>query len=274
MTSFHDMLKQKDTANGVLVMGIVNCTPDSFSDGRDGINPVDKALRLIDEGADIIDIGGESTRPGAEEVSLDIEIGRIQNVLLQIKKFRPSAVVSIDTRKSECAEQMLTFGADIINDVSGLTYSENMAEIVAKFNAALIIMHSCGKGVSNTAAEYSNITDDVFEFLKKQKEYAISKGVSAEKIAIDIGLGFSKNTEENCILLKNLHKFTLLAPVLVGASRKRFVRELANSDTPSDTDSCSAFIGALAALEGAKLLRVHDVQETLKFLKIMNKVRN
>lgn len=274
MTSFHDMLKQKDTANGVLVMGIVNCTPDSFSDGSDGINPVNKALRLIDEGADIIDIGGESTRPGAEEVPLDIEIGRIQNVLLQIKKLRPSAVVSIDTRKSLCAEKMLSFGADIINDVSGLTYSENMAETVAKFNAALIIMHSCGKGVSNTAAEYSNITNDVYNFLKKQKEYAVSQGVSAEKIAIDIGLGFSKNTEENCILLKNLHKFTPLAPVLAGASRKRFVRELADAKTVSESDIYSALIGTAAVTEGAKILRVHNVRETLKFLNIMDKIRN
>ncbi len=274
MTSLHDMLAQKDTLNGVLVMGIVNTAPDSFSDGSDGLDPVDKALQLLDEGADIIDIGGESTRPDADEIPVDIEIKRVQNVLLQIKKLRPSAIVSIDTRKSKCAAEMLNFGADIINDVSGLTYSEDMAQITASFNANLIIMHSCGKGVSAQLHTYNNIADEVFNFLLQQKNTAISHGVAPQNIAVDPGLGFSKNTDENCIMLKNTGKFSEIAPVLIGCSRKRFVRELGEVNEIADSDTYSAYVGALSVLEGAKILRVHNVRETVKFLNIMNKIRS
>lgn len=274
MISIHDMLAEKNAAKGVLVMGIVNTAPDSFSDGNDGINPVDKALQMIDDGANIIDIGGESTRPGAEEIPLEIEIERVKNVLQQIKKLRPSAIVSIDTRKSKCAKVMLELGADIINDVSGLTYSNDMAQTVAAFDANLVIMHSLGKGVSNIKNKYNNVADEVFDFLKQQKDYASACGVHADKIAIDPGLGFSKNTEDNCILLKNIKKFTSLAVVLIGASRKRFVRELAGIDSPVASDPYSAFIAAQSALEGAKILRVHNVRETLKILNIIDKIRS
>ena len=274
MTSIHDMLEKKNAAKGVLVMGIVNTAPDSFSDGNDGINPVDKALRLIDDGADIIDIGGESTRPGAEEIPLEIEIERVKNVLQQIKKLRPSVIASIDTRKSKCAEVMLELGADIINDVSGLAYSNDMAQTVAAFNANLIIMHSLGKGISNIRANYNNVAEEVFDFLKQQKDYALSCGIHADKIAVDPGLGFSKNTEENCILLKNIKKFTSLAVVLIGASRKRFVRELAGIDSPADSDPYSAFIAAQSVLEGSKMIRVHTVRETLKVLNMIDKIRS
>lgn len=274
MTSLHDMLAQKDTLNGVLVMGIVNTAPDSFSDGSDGIDPVDKALKLLDEGADIIDIGGESTRPDADEIPVDIEIKRVQDVLLQIKKLRPSAVVSIDTRKSKCAAKMLELGADIINDVSGLTYSKDMAQITASFNANLIIMHSCGKGVSAELHTYNNIADEVYDFLLKQKNLAISHGVMPQNIAVDPGLGFSKNTAENCIMLKNTGRFAGIAPVLIGCSRKRFVRDLGDIKEFAISDTYSAYIGALSVLEGAKILRVHNVTETVKFLNIMNKIRS
>ena len=274
MISIHDMLAEKNAAKGVLVMGIVNTAPDSFSDGNDGINPVDKALQMIDDGANIIDIGGESTRPGAEEIPLEIEIERVKNVLQQIKKLRPSAIVSIDTRKSKCAKVMLELGADIINDVSGLTYSNDMAQTVAAFDANLVIMHSLGKGVSNIKNKYNNVADEVFDFLKQQKSYASACGVHADKIAVDPGLGFSKNTEDNCILLKNIKKFTSLAVVLIGASRKRFVRELAGIDSPAASDPYSAFIAAQSALEGAKILRVHNVRETLKVLNMIDKIRS
>ena len=274
MTSIHDMIEKKNTGNGVLVMGIVNTAPDSFSDGNDGINPADKALQLIDDGANIIDIGGESTRPGADDIPLETEIERVKNVLVQVKKLRPDIAVSIDTRKSKCAKIMLELGADIINDVSGLTYSNDMAQTVAVFNANLIIMHSLGKGVSNIKAKYDDVADEVFNFLKQQKNFAVSCGVKAEKIAVDPGLGFSKNTEENCMILKNTRKFTALAPVLIGASRKRFVRELAGIENPADSDIYSAFIAAESAVEGAKILRVHNVKETLKVLNMIEKIRS
>lgn len=256
------------------VMGIVNVTPDSFSDGKDSEKAIDKALRLIDEGADIIDIGGESTRPGAMEVSEDTEKKRVLDLLLPLKKMRPQICVSIDTRKSSCAEVFLDNGADIINDVSGLTYSADMAEIAAKYNSGLIIMHSAAKGVADAKCFYSDVVSDVCDFLQKQKNYAIQCGVKPENIIIDPGIGFSKNSSENFELLKNIKRLQNIAPVLIGHSRKRFIRDFLGIDTPKDSDGATALLSVFAAVDGCAVLRVHNVKMTVDFLRLTDKLRS
>ncbi len=256
-----------------LVMGIVNTAPDSFSDGNESSNALDKALQMLDDGADIIDIGGESTRPGAAEISADVEISRVLGVLTNLKKLRPDAQVSVDTRKSLCAKVFLDNGADIINDVSGLQYSPDMADIAAEYGAYLIIMHSIGGGISGLEHKYSNILQEVGDFLKKQIEFAVQRGVEREKIIIDPGLGFSKTAAENFELLRNIRKLTAIAPVLIGHSRKRFIREKMNIIQAHDADEISALISVLSADNGASVLRVHDVRRTVGFLNIREEMR-
>ncbi|MBR2508235.1 MAG: dihydropteroate synthase [Lentisphaeria bacterium] len=273
MSNFSDMSDFLHASGRALVMGIVNCTPDSFSGGNSKQQSIDLALRLLDEGADILDLGGESTRPGAEEVPLETEIERLLGVLQTVKKLRPASIISIDTRKSKCAGICLDNGADIINDVSGLVYSPDMAEVVRYFNAKLVIMHSLDGGKSNTQHQYSDVVREVYDFLQKQFEYAVKCGVAAENIIVDPGIGFSKSAAENFELLKNIDIFREIAPVLAGHSRKRFIRETLNINEPADSDGATALISVLAAQKGASIVRVHDVKTTVDYLKIAEKMR-
>lgn len=273
MNNFSDILDHLHVKKRALVMGIVNCTPDSFSDKHTQAGAIDCALKLLDEGADILDLGGESTRPGSSEVPLETEINRVLGVLKEVKKLRTDAVISIDTRKSACAMICLDNGADIINDVSGLAYSADMAEIVAEYDAGLLIMHSL-KGVADAECQYKNIVEDVYDFLQKKFDFAVKCGVSAAKIMVDPGIGFSKNTAENFELLKNIELFKKIAPVLVGHSRKRFIRDFLNISEISASDGATALISVLAAQKGASVIRVHDVKTTLEYLRIAEQMRS
>lgn len=273
MNCIQDKLDLQHASGRALVMGIVNVTPDSFSTANTPEQAVDEALKMLDDGADILDIGGESTRPGAAEITPEVEISRVIPVLRKIKKLRPDSCISIDTRKSSCAHIALDNGADIINDVSGLTYSPDMAEIIAGYDAYCIIMHSLAKGRADAEASYNNMIREITDFLNQQLNYAVSCGVTRNKIIIDPGIGFSKNTEENFTILQNIPQFSKIAPVLTGHSRKKFLRDFTGLKTPQEADHITALIAVLAEEMQTAIVRVHNVRETVDFLNIARKIR-
>lgn len=263
-----------------LVMAILNVTPDSFSDGGKFYS-IDEALRqaekLIGDGADILDIGGESTRPNSARVSAEDEIKRTVPIIEEITK-RFDVPVSIDTSKAEVAEKACESGAEIINDISGFRFDEKIAEVAAKNNSGVILMHLRGdfetmhkqKPVENILAEIS----DGFNFsLKKADDYQIEK----ERIALDIGIGFSKTFEQNLELIAKLDKICSEFsdfPVLVGASRKSFIGKILGDVPPDERNIGTNSVNALAVWNGAKILRVHDVNETVETIKTIEAIKN
>lgn len=244
-----------------LIMGILNVTPDSFFDGGKYTNlpaAIARAEQMLAEGADILDIGGESTRPGALTVESAEETKRIIPVIKEIKKRRRDAVISVDTYHYETALAALDEGASIINDISGLK-DLRLADLAAKYKAKLVIMHI--KGMPDTMqsfCDYKDIFKDISDFFEQKTALALQRGVSRENIILDIGLGFAKTREQNWLLLENISHFTKSGfPLLIGASRKSF------TDKSLET---SLKCAQTAARQGAAYLRVHDVKETLAAL--------
>jgi dihydropteroate synthase len=244
-------------------MGIVNVTPDSFSDG--GLHAttdaaVAHALRLADEGADIIDIGGESTRPGAAPVSSADEIARVLPVL---KALRPltSAALSIDTMKADVAAAAIAAGADIINDVSGLSFDPLMAATAAASKAGLVLMHMQGTPrTMQLRPGYSDAIAEISDALRHAMNLATAAGVHPDAIALDPGIGFGKRLEDNLAILRHPDAFSLDGrPVLLGVSRKSFIGQLTGSPTPASRDWPTVALTSLARERGARILRVHDV---------------
>lgn len=262
-----------------LVMAILNVTPDSFSDGGRFFS-TDEALRqaekLIEDGADILDIGGESTRPNSARVSADEEIRRVVPVVEAIAK-RFDVAVSIDTSKAQVAEKAVESGAEIINDVSGLRFDEKIGEIAARDKTGLILMHLRGEfemmhKQTPVADILSEVTNGFCQSLEKAKE----KGVKNEQIALDIGIGFSKTFEQNLELLAKLDKLTKEFsnfPMLVGTSRKSFLGKVLNDAPPDKRLQGSLASAVIAVWNGAKILRVHDVRETVEALKIVEAIK-
>ncbi|MDZ7758473.1 dihydropteroate synthase [Rhodohalobacter sp.] len=257
------------------VMGILNVTPDSFSDGGE-YNQKEAALHrveeMIQEGAEIIDIGGESTRPGSDPVSVDEEASRVLPVLgIAIERF-PNTFFSVDTTKYDVARPALEMGAHIINDVSGLQKEPRFAELSSEFNAGYVLMHSQGdpKTMQNSP-EYRDVISDIIDFLGRQIEILESKGV--ESVIVDPGIGFGKTLQHNLKIISGLHKFTKFGyPVLMGASRKSMIGKILE-DRPAD----GRLAGTLAIhyhslLQGAKILRVHDVQEATDSIQVFNAI--
>jgi len=245
-------------------MGILNVTPDSFS--RDGIyKDPSKALRRAEqmaaEGADIIDVGGESSRPGAERLSEKEEIERVVPVIKALKRSLKNVPVSIDTYKSKVALEALAEGADIINDITALKGSFDMARIAAEFDAGVILMHM--KGNPRTMQEspsYDNVAEEIYSYLAESISLAESAGVKREKIIIDPGIGFGKTCQHNIEILRALKKFKeLKKPVLVGTSRKSFIGAITGRDVEERIFGDSAGF-ALAIMNGADILRVHNVR--------------
>ncbi|MBU2464032.1 MAG: dihydropteroate synthase, partial [Candidatus Edwardsbacteria bacterium] len=226
-----------DTADKPLIMGILNLTPDSFSDGG-RFNTTDKALvqaiKMIEQGADIIDIGGESTRPGADKVSVEEEIARVVPVIEALAK-KSDIPISIDTYKSEVARRSLEAGVSIINDISGLRFDQNMAGVAAEFKAGLVLMHIKGTPEDmQKDPQYDDLLDEIKKYLKDSIKIALEAGVERSAIAIDPGIGFGKTVEHNLSLIKNLTYFKDLdCPIVIGASRKSFIGKL-NNDIPAD----------------------------------------
>lgn len=256
-----------------LVMGILNVTPDSFSDGGDYSDPgaaVDRALEMVEEGADIIDIGGESTRPGADPVCAAEEIKRTVPIISKLRE-QSDVAISIDTMKAETAFQALEAGADIINDVSAFEADPGMAEVAAETGAGVVLMHMKGspKTMQNDPT-YGNVAAEILRYLQNRIDYATACGIEQNRIVIDPGIGFGKTTKHNIDLLRSIPTFGKTAPVLIGASRKSLIGHLLNREDPSQRLAGSLGIAGWAAMHGAHILRVHDVFETCDVCRIMD----
>jgi dihydropteroate synthase len=246
------------------VMGILNTTPDSFSDGGRHATPdraVARALELAAGGADIIDVGGESTRPGAVPVTEDEELRRIIPVIERLAA-ELAIPISVDTYKSSVARKALEAGASIVNDISGLRFSPDMARVVADFDAAVVIMHI--KGAPRTMQNdpvYTDLIGEVTAYLSEGIELAIRSGVARERILIDPGIGFGKTTEHNLELINRLDSFKVLdRPIVLGTSRKKFIGEVLNAPDPEQRLFGAAATVALGIERGAAVVRVHDVE--------------
>ncbi|MHB1687547.1 MAG: dihydropteroate synthase [Ignavibacteriaceae bacterium] len=254
------------------VMGILNVTPDSFSDGGlyfDTDSAVKHAINMIDLGADIIDIGGESTRPGSDIVSEQEEIDRVIPVLEKIISQKPDAVISIDTNKKNVAEKALQSGAKIINDISGLTFDPAIADVVKKYDAALVIMHIKGtpKNMQNNPS-YDDAVKEIYDFLYDQVLLAKKKGV--EKLFIDPGIGFGKRVEDNFEIIRRLEDFKSIGiPLMIGVSRKSFLGKTLNLDVHL-RDTATTIAESISIKNGARIIRTHNVDFGFQVCKLMN----
>ncbi|GAB1820203.1 dihydropteroate synthase [Herbidospora sp. RD11066] len=255
-------------AGRCLVMGVVNVTPDSFSDGGKWFNPdtaVAHGLALVEQGADIVDVGGESTRPGAARVSLSEELHRVEPVIRGLSE--EGVVVSVDTMRAEVAEMAVEAGAKLVNDVSGGLADPEMARVVAASGVAYVVMHWRGHSRDmETRAIYTDVVTEVSEELRKRVDSVLAEGVREEQLILDPGLGFSKQPDHNWALLAGLDRLRELGrPVIIGASRKRFLGRLLAGPTGeprpfADNDDATLAVTALAARDGAWCVRVHDVR--------------
>ncbi len=258
------------------IMGIVNVTPDSFSDGglySNANNAINHALKLIDEGANILDIGGESSRPNAETISIDEELERVIPVIEGIRKVDTTIDISIDTVKYEVAVAALEAGAGIINDISGLTNDKRLASLAAEHNVPLIVMHMQGTPrIMQKNPSYSNVVEDVFSDLSGKIRYAQSVGVT--NIMADIGIGFGKTTEHNWTLLRNLKRFEGLGvPMVLGISRKSFLGKLLGIEHPIDRDIATGLLHALLLGENVEVIRVHEVNQMAALRKLWKELK-
>ncbi len=255
-------------------MGVLNVTPDSFSDGgdfSDSNKAVEHALKLVSQGADIIDIGGESTRPGAAPVSPSAEIKRTVPIIEKLRS-HTDIPISIDTMKAEVAHEAIDVGADIINDVSALEADDAMVKVAAQTSAGVILMHMKGtpKTMQNAPA-YGNVVRDVGNYLQQRMQFSMDKGIGREHIVVDPGIGFGKTLNHNLKLLKNIPTLAEAdLPILVGASRKSFIGQILDRGNPADRLAGGLGVAAWAAQQGAHILRVHDVIDTCDVCHIMD----
>jgi dihydropteroate synthase len=249
-----------------LVMGILNVTPDSFSDGGHYSDPsaaVDRALEMVAQGADIIDIGGESTRPGAAPVQAEEEIRRTVPVIQRLRD-QSDVLVSIDTMKADTATRALEAGADIINDVSALEADPGMVDVAAETQAGLVLMHMKGSPQTmQNHPDYESVVREVGVYLSERLHFAQEHGVARNRIAIDPGIGFGKTVEHNLELLRGLPRLAECdAPLLAGVSRKSFIGRILNRENPMERRAGSLGAAAWAVMRGAHILRTHDVIDT------------
>ena len=258
-------------------MGILNITPDSFSDGGDFFN-IKNALRqtqqFVKSGVDILDIGAQSTRPGADIIGAKEEIKRLLPTLIEIRNNFPELIISIDTFNAEVAYEALKNGANWINDVTGGRRDKSILDVVAEFDCPYVITHS--KGDSKTMEElsfYDDLVGEVINSLLKLSETAINKKVNKDKIIWDPGLGFAKKNDHNISILKNLDRLKSFDfPLLIGASRKRFIGEILNEDNPKDRDIGSLAVSCLCAEKNIEIVRVHNVNLNYQLLKVADKI--
>jgi dihydropteroate synthase len=266
-----------------LIMGVVNVTPDSFSDGGLYLDPekaTAHALRLLDEGADIIDVGGESTRPGAKvAVSAEEELQRVLPVITALKKQRPDAMISIDTYKASVARAVAAAGAEIVNDVSGLRWDAQMARTIAEIKCGAVLMHTRGRPEEwRTLPPPGDIVLLVKRELREWAEAAVLAGVRRERIALDPGFGFGKNFEQNYPLLARFQDLQSLGfPLLAGTSRKSFLGRTLARDGKEDVPAADRLYGNLAAhtaliLKGVHILRTHDVRAAVDAARVADAI--
>lgn len=256
-----------------LVMGIVNVTPDSFSDGGTlgGVaDALSRAQAMVAAGADILDIGGESTRPGAAEVPASEEIARTAPVIRAIRASGIATPISIDTRKAHVAEAALAAGADMVNDVSALTWDAGLARVVAEAGVPVCLMHAQGTPQTmQVDPRYGDVLAEVYDWLARRMDHAVAAGISHDRLIADVGIGFGKTLQHNLTLLRGLAAFHGLgAPILLGASRKRMIGELTGEPKPDQRMPGSVAVALWAAAQGAQILRVHDVAQTVQALAV------
>lgn len=259
-----------------LVMGILNVTPDSFSDGGDHDAPdaaIAHARQMVRDGADLLDIGGESTRPGATWVPVSEEIARIEPAISAIQR-ELSVPVSVDTRKEPVARAAVSAGASIVNDVSGFTFDAKLAEYCAEAKLPVMVMHSQGDPQTmQRAPQYDNVLLDVYDFLEERVTYLTGLGIPRGQIMVDPGIGFGKTIEHNLKLLNRISLFHALGcPILLGVSRKRFIGTIGNAEEPKARAAGSVSVALRSVMDGVQMLRVHDVEETRSALSLWSAV--
>jgi len=259
------------------IMGVINLTPDSFSDGGDlnsSKKVLDKVNQFVCNGVDIIDLGAQSTRPGAEEVGSNTEIKRLIPYLQLIKSEYPEILISIDTFNSDVAHEALLNGANWINDVTGGRRDKQILDVVSKFNCPYVITHSRGNSKSmNELSKYENLLSDVKSSLESLIKKALDKNIPKKNIIVDPGIGFSKDINQNLEILRNLDLFkNLNLPILIGASRKRFIGEILNETNPKERDVGTLAISCLCSHFKVDIVRVHNVKMNSQILKVADKI--
>jgi dihydropteroate synthase len=258
------------------IMAIVNVTPDSFSDGGERLEPaqaIDDGLRFVSEGADIVDVGGESTRPGSRPIDADEELQRVLPVVAGLAK--RGVAVSIDTRRAAVARACLDAGARIVNDVSALQDDPALMPLVAERGVPVVLMHRLGRPEEKyVVPPYANVVEEVRQFLVQRAEACQAAGIARERIALDPGLGFGKSVQENVDLVAGTGRLAKAGyPVLIGASRKSFIGRLTGIEEPRRRDPASIWLAVEAARRGAAFVRVHDVAGTRQALAVSRAMR-
>lgn len=255
------------------IMGILNVTPDSFSDGGEFSAPgaaIAHALAMVQDGADILDIGGESTRPGAKLVDNKDEISRTAPVIAAIRN-QSDVPISIDTRKSDVAQAALSAGATLVNDVAAMTFDPTIGDVTASAAAPICLMHAKGDPATmQDAPQYENVLLDVYDFLEDRIAAAVNMGIARDKIVVDPGIGFGKTQDHNLTLLRGLSLFHGLGcPILLGASRKRFIGTIGQAPQAQDRTAGSVAVALHGVAAGVQLLRVHDIKETKQAVRLV-----
>lgn len=269
--------KELEIGTRTYIMGVLNLTPDSFYDGGK-YSSLDKALKhveqMIDEGADIIDVGGESTRPGSLAISLEEECQRVIPIIKEINKSFDT-IISIDTTKSGVAYEALKEGASIVNDISGLKFDDKIADVAREFDAALVLTHTSSRPEDmQDHTDYRSLIDEILDALKTSIEIAEKKGIDNQSILIDPGFGFGKTAQQNLMLLKNLSRLLELGkPILIGTSNKSFIGQTLDAEIDQRTQGTAATV-AIGILNGASIVRVHDISYMKQVSKMVDAVLN
>ena len=275
ISELNDWLLSKD--KDPLIMGILNVTPDSFTDGGkflDSNTAVNHAMDMIADGADIIDIGGESTRPFSDPVSEREELSRVISVIKKLRE-KTDTVISIDTTKSSVADNACNIGADIVNDISGLSFDRRMIDIIIKHDCPIILMHILGNPKTmQDNPSYDNLISDINNHLLDRANFALNKGVKKHNIILDPGIGFGKKIDDNFSIINNIDQLNDLGyPVLIGVSRKSFIGKTLDVDEDNRIEGTIAS-NIIALDRGCKIFRVHDIIEAKRSLVIANKILN
>lgn len=269
--------REYDLSERTLIMGVLNVTPDSFSDGGrffEWTRAVEQGRKLAEEGADILDIGGESTRPGSRPVPEEEELRRVIPVIEALRS-KISIPISIDTRKAAVAERALQSGAEMVNDVSALRFDEGMAEVISRRKVPVVLMHLRGQPENMQAdIHYDDLIGEIREFFRERIDYAVSRGISRDRIILDPGIGFGKSMEEkhNLILLKELRSFRALGqPLMIGTSRKAFLGRILDLP-PEEREEGTLATVAVAIQNGVNIVRVHEVRRTRRAVKVADAI--
>ena len=264
-------LSFKSTSN---IMGVLNITPDSFSDGgKYNKNATAKKHldHLFESGAHIVDIGGESTRPGSKPVSSKVEWNRIKNILKKIDKKK---LISLDTRKSDIMEKGIKSGVSLINDVSGLNYDNNSVDILKKYKTPFVLQHSLGNpDVMQKNPKYKNVLLDIYDFFEEKIKFLRKNGITHNNIFLDPGIGFGKNLKHNMTIIKNISIYHSLGlPILLGISRKKFIKDLSGKNDSSSRIGGTVSTSIFAMTQGVQVLRIHDVNEVNQSMKVFKEL--